>query len=65
MYFILIVTIKGIVTLIANSHLHKLSSTQKMIANGTVVTNILHYENIIMLMLKTGIGIDYSHVITI
>ena len=62
MYFILIVTIKGIVTLIliGNSHLHKLSSTQKMRANGTVVTKILHYENI---MLKTGIG--YSHVITI
>ena len=59
MHVILIVIIIGIVTLIANSHIHTLSSAQKMRANGTVVTEILHFENI---MLNTGIG--FSHVIT-
>ena len=36
-----------------NSHLHTLSSTQKMRTNGTVVTEILDFKNI---MLNTGIG---------
>ncbi len=57
MYFILIVIIIRIVTLIANSHLHTLSATQKIRANGTVVPEILHYK----IMLNTGIG--YSQVI--
>ena len=43
MHVILIVIIIGIVTLIANSHLHILSSAQKMRANGTVVPEILHF----------------------
>ncbi len=59
MHVILIVIIIGIVTLIANSHIHTLSSAQKMRANGIVVPEILHFKYI---MLNTGIG--SSHVIT-
>ena len=43
----------------SNSYIHTLSSPQKMRANGTVVPEILHVENI---MLNTGIG--FSYVIT-
>jgi hypothetical protein len=43
----------------AISHIHTLSSAQKMRANGTVVPEILHFKSI---MLNTGIG--FSHVIT-
>ena len=53
MHVILIVIIIGIVTLIANSHIHTLSSAKKMRANGIVVTEILLFKNI---MLNTGIG---------
>ena len=55
-------TFKAIVRvliILSNSYIHTLSSPQKIRANGTVVTEILHFENI---MLNTGIG--FSHVIT-
>ena len=48
-----------VLIILSNSYIHTLSSPQKMRANGTVVTEILHFENI---MLNTGIG--FSHVIT-
>ena len=48
-----------VLIILSNSYIHTLSSAQKMRANGTVVPEILHFENI---MLNTGIG--FSHVIT-